>query len=164
MLLHAIATCRGWRARWKTASKKLMSKDHSGFGNGGHLNIALDGGRLKVRLQSSGESFYIHTNTLIGRGNWYHLAFTFGTDGMKLYLDGVLVGENAFTGDMRMNLEPLVIGGSVRTNKADRRDLSRLSISQPFDGRIDEVAVFGHDIEVEQIQPLISRGPLGVIV
>jgi hypothetical protein len=82
---------------------------------------------------------------------------------MKLYLNGALVGEHAFTGDMRMNREPLVIGGSVRTNRADRHDLSRLKISQPFDGRIDEVAVFGKALSAGQIQQLISRGPLGVI-
>jgi hypothetical protein len=141
----------------------LVSKDHSGFGNGGHLNIALDGGRLKVRLQSGGESFYILTDTLISRGNWYHLAFTFGTDGMKLYLNGTLFGENSFPGGMQLNLEPLVIGGSLRSHHADRHDLSRLKISQPFNGRIDEVAVYGRALDAAQILKLISAGPLGVI-
>ena len=70
-----------------------------------------------VDLQSGSETFTITTkntafNNLIVLDTWQHLAFTFGVDGMKLYIDGVLVGENAYTGGMENNTQPIVIGGS----------------------------------------------------
>jgi hypothetical protein len=141
----------------------LMSKDHSGFVDGGHLNIALDGQRLEVRLQSGSESFFIRTDKLVQKDEWHHIAFTFGSTGMKLYLDGVLVGERNYTGGLGGNREAIVMGGSNRENKDDSGDPSRLRITQSFDGRIDEVAIFGEALEANQIQQLISNGPLGVL-
>jgi hypothetical protein len=137
----------------------LFSKDHSGYVDGGHLNIGLDDSRLEVRLQSSDRSYYIRTGSLVKRHTWYHLAFTFGEAGMKLYLDGVLVGENTFTGGLTSNQEPIVIGGSIRTNWSS--DLSRLNITQPFDGHIDEVAFFGQALDARQVKQLAANGPLG---
>jgi hypothetical protein len=137
----------------------MFSKDHGGFGNGGHLNIGLDGSRLEVRLQSIDDSFYIRTGKLIRQDTWHHLAFTFGAAGMQLYLDGEFVGENRFTGGLTANTEPIVIGASLMWNDRDPGDLSKLTIKQPFDGRIDEVAIFGQALDGDQVRQLISRGP-----
>lgn len=117
-----------------------------------------------MRLQSTNKSYYIRTKKLIHKHTWYHLAFTFGEAGMKLYLNGQLVGENQFTGGLIGNKEPIVIGGSIRTNRNDSGNLSKLKISQPFDGHIDEVAFFGEALSTEQIQQLLKNGPLGVML
>jgi hypothetical protein len=140
----------------------MLSKDHSGFLDGGHLNIGLDGGHLEVRLQSAHDSFYIQTQKLIQDDSWYHLAFTFGGDGMKLYLDGNLVGENSFTGGLTGNQEPIVIGSSIRSNREDPGNLSDLYITRPFDGRIDEVAFFNGALNTDQIRQLVIAGASGV--
>jgi hypothetical protein len=140
----------------------LFSKDKRGYETGGHLNIALDDSRIEVRLQSSGESFFIRTDKLIDGHTWYHLTFTFGDGGMKLYLDGELIGENSFTGGLAGNQEPIVIGGSLMWNQYDGDDLQRLNVKEAFDGHIDEVAFFGEALGQNQIQQLMGDGPAGV--
>ncbi len=149
------------RQTW--GDQALFSKDRSGFVDGGHLNIRLDGARIEVRLQGENESHTIRTDKLVHANTWYHLAFSFGEGGMKLYLDGELVGENSFTGGLTANREAIVIGGSNWGNRDDSGDLSRLKISDPFNGHIDEVAFYGRALDTEQIQQLMSNGPLGVV-
>jgi hypothetical protein len=81
---------------------------------------------------------------------------------MKLYLDGVLVGQDGYTGGLTGNREPIVIGGSIMTNSCPSGDLSRLKITQFFNGHIDEVAFFDIALNENQIQQLILNGPPGV--
>jgi hypothetical protein len=140
----------------------LFSKDHRCYGAGGHLNIGLNGSRLEVRLQSAQESYYIETDKLIQRNTWYHLAFSFGEGGMKLYLDGEPVGENGYSGGLQGNREPIVIGGSLMGNRYDGENQRCLKIVHSFDGHIDEAAFFAQALHPEQIEQLMQRGPEGV--
>jgi hypothetical protein len=140
----------------------LFSKDHIGYETGGHLNIGLDGDRIEVRLQSTDESYYIKTDRLVDNGRWHHLAFTFGDEGMKLFIDGEPAGENDFSGGLAGNAEPIVIGGSLMWNDTDGSDLSELKVRDSFDGRIDEVAVFGEALDADQVRQLIAGGPTSV--
>jgi hypothetical protein len=141
----------------------LLGKDRCGYGDGGQLSIFLVNGKIEVRLQSEGKSYCICTDRLVQKGTWYHLAFSFGTGGMKLYLDGELVGTNPYAGGLIGNREPIVIGGTNWANRDDSGDLSKLRISHPFNGRIDEVAIYGQALTEQQIRQLITAGPLGVV-
>jgi hypothetical protein len=140
----------------------LLAKDHYGYGAGGHLSIALVNGRIEVRLQSEEKSYYICTDKLVKPGSWYHLAFSFGPEGMKLYLDGELAGVNAYTGGLIGNREPLVIGGTNWANRKDSEDLRKQKISNPFNGRIDEVAIFAQALTIQQVRQSMVAGPTGV--
>ncbi|MGI9331634.1 MAG: LamG-like jellyroll fold domain-containing protein, partial [Gammaproteobacteria bacterium] len=137
-------------------NQTLFAKDRSGRGDGGHLNIGLDGSRVRVRLESADASFQIRTDAgLVKPDRWHHLAFTFGSQ-MQLYLDGQPIESTAFAGGLQMNREPIVIGGSNRTNTDDSGDLSRLRINQPFDGHIDEVSFFAEALSGRQIRDAIA--------
>jgi len=143
----------------------LFAKDRSGFGSGGHLNIRLDGRDIEVRLQSTSQSFRIDTdntafNNPVRPDRWYHLAVTWGEAGMKLYLNGALIGTNSFAGGLLGNHEPIVIGGSNRSNTDDSGDLSKIRITEPFDGHIDEVAFFGEALNAEQIARAMAQSAL----
>jgi hypothetical protein len=140
----------------------LFSKDHSGFQDGGHLSMHLDGDRLIVRLQSETESYFVESKVRITRNDWHHVAFTFGDDGMRLYLDGMLVDTNAYGGGISANHEPTIIGGTLKWNCGDSADLGALDVDQPFDGRIDEVAVFDRVLSRYELRQLVSRGVPGV--
>jgi Ca2+-binding RTX toxin-like protein len=141
-----------------SGEQTLFSKDHSGYETGGHLNIGFDHNHLEVRLQSTDESHYIRTGHLISSGKWYHLAFTFGAGGMKLYLDGELVGEDSFSGGLTGNQEPIVMGRSLIWNSRDRNDLSNLDVRQPFEGRMDEAVFFAEALTADQIGQLMVEG------
>ncbi len=47
---------------------------------------------------------------LIDPDAWHNATATFGSGGMKLYIDGILRGTNAYTGGTTGNLEPTTIG------------------------------------------------------
>ena len=144
----------------------MFSKDRNGTG-AGQMNIGIDSRDLVVQLQSSSKTFTINTNgtqfnDLVKSDTWYQLSFSFGPAGMKLYLDGALVGSNTYTGGLVGNKEAIVIGGSNSTNTDSSGNLAKLKITQPFDNKVDEVAVFATALSPAQIQQSRQRGSLGV--
>jgi len=145
----------------------LFAKDRNGTG-AGQLTIWIDDRDLKVKLETATGSRMIDTddtahNNPVRSNRWYQLTFTFGPAGMKLYLDGVLVGSNSYTGGLIGNQQPIVIGGSNGTNTDDSGNLSKLKISDPFDGHIDEVSFYGAALSAEQIAQTRGRGAKGIV-
>jgi hypothetical protein len=89
----------------------LLSKDAKGFGDGGHLVIWLDEGMVVARLQDTKSEYVVQSPArAVKKGVPTRLAVAFGPAGMKLYLDGKMVGSNAHEGGLQGNQEPLVIG------------------------------------------------------
>jgi len=136
----------------------LFSKDRLNRDSGGHFTVRLFGGTLSVRLQDTQQDYFIQTGNLVSANTWYHLAVSFGDEGMKLYLNGELVGTNPFTGGIETNPEPLVIGGGINRNSDRSGDLSRLQVNSPFDGRIDEFAIYGEALSADAIARLFAQG------
>jgi hypothetical protein len=163
----AEGTIQLWfRTRDACDEQTLFAKDQDGKSNG--LRIRLDDYDLKVQMEGGGTVHTIDTcgtafDKLICADTWYQLTFTFGGAGMKLYVDGVLVGANAYAGGLAGNREAIVIGGSNAENCDVSGDLSKLKITEPFDGHIDEVAFYGVALAPEQIAQTKARGALGVI-
>jgi len=65
----------------------LISKDARGYGDGGHLTILVKKGKVEVRLQSENRTYKIKSGP-IESNRMYDVAFTYGRNGMNLYLDG----------------------------------------------------------------------------
>jgi hypothetical protein len=139
----------------------LFAKDRDGNG-AGHLLIWIDDHDLKVRLQTGTTSHTITANNVVWSNTWYQMTFTFGPAGMKLYLNGTQVGTNAYTGGLAANQQPIVIGGSNATHRNGTSDLSRLRITDPFDGWIDEVAFYGVALSPAEIAQTRTRGAMAV--
>ncbi len=131
----------------------LYSKDHSNFEEGGHVSIWVDsGGHLKVRYQTTEESYYLRSDDKIEAGQTYDMAFTFSEEGASLYVDGVLndlsdEGEG-FTGGMSGNTYPTVIGASAMHRRDDDPKARWF-----FDGEIDQVSVI--DVEIGPVEALL---------
>jgi hypothetical protein len=163
----AQGTIQLWfRTRDAYDNQTLFAKDQDGRSNG--LRIGLDDRDLRVQFENGSSVYAIDTrntafNNLIRANTWYQLTFAFGGEGMKLYVNGVLVGANAYTGGLAGNREPIVIGGSNDDNVNHSGDLSRLRITKPFDGYIDEVSFYGVALTPEQIAQTRQRGAMGVI-
>ncbi|HSK31819.1 MAG TPA: Ig-like domain-containing protein, partial [Candidatus Limnocylindria bacterium] len=122
----------------------LFSKDAINFGTGGHFTIQIEDGALVVRIQSQTQSFTVTTaRDAIEAGHQHHAAITFGSEGLKLYLDGVLTGTNAYTGGLTGNAEPVVIGASQTTSGPRVADV----LSDFFDGTIAKVALYNQALE-----------------
>ncbi len=135
----------------------LFSKDSSGYDTGGHLSIYLDAtGRLEVRLQSASSDYVVNSAAAVSGGTWHHVALSFGTNGMELYLDGALIDTNAYTGGLGTssggtgNYEPIAIGAGTQTSG----NLTIAPVDQFFAGSIDEVAIIGSQLDATTIQQL----------
>jgi Ca2+-binding RTX toxin-like protein len=90
-------------------------------------------------------------------GDPTHMVFTFGAGGMHLFVDGVQVGSDPFTGGLASN-EPLVLGASsgFSTPGGTLDNLVRF-----FDGTIDEFAVYNQALSQAQVQQLFQAGARG---
>ncbi|MEM6692648.1 MAG: LamG-like jellyroll fold domain-containing protein, partial [Planctomycetota bacterium] len=124
----------------------LFSKDHRGFGDGGHLTIRLRHGAVQVRLQSKEQSYYVLGGE-VAKGAETSVQFKFGPEGMRLMIDGVEVATNEYTGGIvplssgSGNAEDIMLGGSKV--KSDPGQNNR--IGDRFDGRISDFQIRAAD-------------------
>ena len=137
----------------------LLSKDASGFGDGGHLGLWVRNGSVVARLQSDDASHTLRGGSLVA-GQEHHLALSFGEDGMRLFVDGALVAEDPYTGGLEGNREPVVIGASQWKSSPESAD----RLSHVMKGEIGPVTILatpltqadaaalasGHDEAVER--------------
>ena len=146
--------------------RTMFSKDRNGTG-AGQLNIGIDSRDLVVQLQSSSKTFTINTNgtqfnDLVKSDTWYQPSFSFGPAGMKLYLDGALVGSNT------IHRRP---GRQQRSHRHRRQQFDQHRFfGQPRQAE-DHAAVrqqgrrgggVRHGVVPAQIQQSRQRGSLGV--
>ena len=87
-------------------------------------------------------------------GVWQQVTFTWGPEGMKLYLDGQLVGSDSYTGGLDGNTEPFTIGAAQRSSGNGTAN----NLRDFFDGRIDEVAVFEDALDGSAVNALYTAG------
>jgi hypothetical protein len=132
----------------------LISRDATGQAEPGHLTVYLNGDDLVVRLQSASQSHYITASNVVTAGDWHQMSFSFGDDGMNLYLDGTLVGTNDYSGGIDGNNEPWAIGASAQTTSAG----SNSGLTDYFGGEIAEVALFDTQLTTDQISQLHDEG------
>lgn len=119
------------------ARQGLVTKDAVDYGSGGHLSALLEGNDLVVRIQSTTTSYEVRAADVVQAGVDHHLFVTFGSSGLKVYLDGDLVGNNSYAGGLQGNSEAIVIGA----NGWATNDHNANNLQNPFDGIISKVVL-----------------------
>ena len=123
--------------------------------------VFLSGGRLYAWYSLSG-SRQVFTppwglqSGFVADGLWHHIAFTvgpgpgFGTDGGRLYVDGVQHAFLAWTGTPGAvtTIQPMQIG-------------RYFNYPNSFIGDIDEVTVWSRELDRNYVRMLAHRGPIG---
>nr|MDJ0640654.1 hypothetical protein [Paracoccaceae bacterium] len=130
-------------------NQALFSKDHSGFGTGGHVTAHIDGGgRLILRFQGeSDQKTLVDWKTKIEANEEYHVAVTFDNEEIGLYLNGELLdAETGYADGMTGNTEDMVIGASTRIRNGDDDNLQ-----WHFDGEIENFAMLDRALEEVEI-------------
>lgn len=137
----------------------VFSKDSSGYDTGGHVNLAVSGARLEVRLQRDSDNYYLRSGSL-SFYQWHHVVFTFGDAGMRLYINGSWVDwdsyDHGLRGDSndRGNFEPIALGvGTTRSG-----DETVAGWDDAYRGYIDEVALFDHQLTGADVYDLFVAG------
>jgi hypothetical protein len=116
----------------------------------GELNIILASNILYYRLNQSG---WTKTVAFTDTASWHHLACVYATgneSNSKMYLDGVVVGSDVGSfpspTDMDFAGDKTIIGAYYSVN------------GYPFDGKIDEVAVWTSALTSAQINDIYNGG------
>jgi hypothetical protein len=140
----------------------LFSKDSTGYDNGGHIHVYLDGSTLRTRLQSTTASYTVSSGGL-SAGTWYHAVVVFGPNGLRLYLNGTLADDDDYTGGLGTssggsgNSEPIVLGA----NTWGSGDQTHLPLSDYYHGRIDDVRIYDDELDSHQVQALYNNQDIG---
>ena len=118
------------------------------------LSIGTDMKPFAAFKNTNGDYYVPTSTTALSQDTWYHFCITFKRNtvgGAKIYVDGVEVAS-ANTGDFAIynaNDANVVIGGGVDTG---------VTIIQPFDGQMTEVAMFNTELTQTQIQEIMDFG------
>ncbi len=150
------------RTRDATRQQSPWSKDALNLVTGGHLALFLNGtdvgapaGQLAARIQSlaATSNAYVVSGGQIDADQWFHLAVSFGGGGLRLFRDGTLVGELAYTGGLGAssggvgNEEPIAIGADTGMSASG----SVQPLVYPFVGDLDEVSFWARELDDDEI-------------
>ncbi|MCD6506139.1 response regulator [Candidatus Poribacteria bacterium] len=137
------ATVEAW-VRWERFG---YFSQPLGFGNGEKwqamaINNSLYNPDLQYYIYDNLKLSLIKVPKILRIGQWYHIAAVSGGGGMKLYLNGVMVGEHRYRGSFSRigNDEHNYIGRPL------------WSANEYFKGQIDEVRVWGVARSGEEIR------------
>ena len=146
----------------------VFSKDAAGAGDGGHAALrVLADGSVEYEQGSTSDSVVLGSApSSVTAGTWHHLAATFGSRGVELWVDGVRVaaddtwtaGWDSSAGGATGNTEPITLGASQRASTAGTTDV----LDRYVDGRLDEVALFGAQVPGATIAALAGAAPQGI--
>ena len=98
---------------------------------------------------------FVRQGPWVADKQWTHLAGVSGAGGMRLYVDGVLVGSTSYTGSFHSTQ-----GGRFRIG-AEHEDQATNDLGLFFEGQIDEVRVWDHVKTAEEIEASRFRNLTG---
>ncbi|MFK7959456.1 MAG: LamG-like jellyroll fold domain-containing protein [Phycisphaerales bacterium] len=140
----------------------LWSKDASSQNEGGHMMLNVRNGELELRMQSEGDETEFRAGD-VDDDTWHHVAVTFGDEGLKLYLDGVMVGQDAdwtagTAGDPgdTPNQNHIFLGAQTRSAS----DGSTTPSGGYFEGELDHFAIFDSQLDDAAIGELFAAQAL----
>ncbi len=136
----------------------LASTDSMHYDDGGHFTAWVADGELRVRLQGTDIDTTIQGGS-VQEGAWQHVAITWGDDGLQVFLDGGLVASDpSWTGGLGGNEEPWVLGANQWASGDGVAD----ELRDFYDGQMDDVALYGEQLDAAQIAELVAAGVEGL--
>ncbi len=113
--------------------------------------------RLQDVAACGGEpnKLWVESTTVMDSSQFHHVVFTFGSGGMKLYLDGVLEDTYNYFGGAVGTMNPLVL------STTNWRYPDSTQSSHPFGGHIDDIGFFDYELTTDQVQQ-VYNGSLGL--
>ncbi len=162
---HSEATLSLWMKIDSTADGKPMGVIGMLYGNRNHATIDLsindmgfyayvkDNGNMDI------SKFAISSSKILEVDRWYHVAMSWGSEGLRVYLDGVRVAYNASNRDgvgtgsiVNGGRQPLHIGGGFKSMYISNDELG-------FHGSIAHVAYIDPQLTDRQVQELAAIKP-----
>ncbi|BDX08119.1 LamG domain-containing protein [Planctobacterium marinum] len=135
----------------------ILSKDSRGRDDGGSLTFWIyepGDTRIRARYQSEDYSYNMFSTTQVVNDTWYHVTYTWGGEGMQLYVNGTLEDSRSETYGIEDNPEPIILGASAHrsgNNSSDPDDLY-----DHFVGSMDDVRLFDAQLSQSQVDELVG--------
>jgi fibronectin type 3 domain-containing protein len=126
-----------WFNTGTTSGGKILGFEDTATGTGNNYDKQIymtNDGRLIYGVYVGGVR-YAETSASFNDNHWHHVVGTLGPDGLKLYVDGALVGSDSITASQSFDGYWRVGGGNLN-GWPDQPS------SYFFNGRLDEVAVY----------------------
>jgi YVTN family beta-propeller protein len=148
-------TIQGW-IRYNAVQPGILFSATSGVPLTGHYDVMVlgvmtpFGATIVFGIYPGGNSRYLADSGVVPEPDqWYHVAGTWGPDGMKLYVDGALKGAHAYTGS---------------SSPAEYNIIGASSWGYSLDGLIDEVQLFSRALPIEEIAAIHGAGSAGICI
>ena len=104
------------------------------------LDLSAANDQIEFQFYDGTDWIWIPVKPLPPREEWHHIAGTFDGKALKIYLDGAVVGELEYGGEIPENELPVAVG-------------KRVNPEQHFmDGMIDEVGIFNRALTEKEIK------------
>ncbi|MGH9365624.1 MAG: LamG-like jellyroll fold domain-containing protein, partial [Thermoanaerobaculia bacterium] len=114
---------------------QLMLGAHPGTSSGNNLMFG---------LYNAGPWMVADSGLIPSTGRWYHLVGSWGPQGLKIYIDGVLKGTNSYTGSV--------------TNSVTDQIGCNSHAGSCVNGLIDDVRVYNRALSAAEVSKLHLRG------
>ncbi|MGB0933092.1 MAG: LamG-like jellyroll fold domain-containing protein [Lishizhenia sp.] len=125
----------------------IVSKDGWASGNQGYALRCGANGSLSFNFSSSGTWREVTAPNVMTTGKWYHVAGTFDGANSKIFVNGIEVGNLAYSGTIAQGNYDLTIGRASYTGGGTRN----------FAGRIDEVKVWNTALPASSLQEYMCK-------
>ncbi|MBC8470859.1 MAG: hypothetical protein H8D56_15410 [Planctomycetes bacterium] len=134
-------TIAAWINPSWTGNNRILQKS-SGGGDNQYRLIKEGGNNIRVHLPPA-SNFEI-TGNIPPQGEWTHLAATYDHSMIRVYYDGVVVGETAFSGNLAVSNGQLFIGNKWAQAPA----------GDEFNGIMDDVRIYNRALTQSEIKRL----------
>ena len=98
-------------------------------------------GRVSSRITTTTGYIGVSGTTVLTSGQWYHVVGTYDGALQKIYVNGRLEGEVAWSGTILPSSEPLWVGR-----------LAYPGVPEPLDGSVDDLALYNRTLTAEEIR------------
>ena len=146
-----------------------MWLDQDGIGNGGNGTATLYNreGEYEAGLTSNGELLvatsttsktswaWIYSGVVVDSSKWNHVAFTFGSDSIKVYLNG----EKVFSAYEPGTIDEIK-GGSIDTNPLDQLQFGGRQAfpdAANYNGKLDDIKIYNIALTDNDIQAIYDN-------
>ena len=140
-----------------TSDGFLISKNNhyqDGNANGWDLLYIKSSGKLRLTVTDSNNEYFVLTNTTnLTDGNWHHIVAVWGTNGQKVWVDGVLEADapsNTQVSGLGSTLTPVTFGARYRNTFTEYRS--------GLNGKIDEIALWDRALNDSEALSLWNSG------
>ncbi len=150
--LQTNLTIEAWiKSSTSVGDHSIVSKVGGAGGNVGY-QFFVHNKQLAGQFNITGQSwpgYTVYSSSLLTTGQWYHVAWTYDQNMLKLYCNGVLVGTN-------------VIGAkTIATSVSNLRIGDDDTGNSPFRGLIDEPSIYSRALSGEEIASIYAAGSIG---